>query len=181
MHTLIELKLCQFSTTITHNYHFFPIVLSSLLINFTKSSIHFIILCFIATTLDHSNYSNTSIYQSILSSVYSILLISGCNTSKNMLKHYFLILLLLIPSNSSLSINYPHLKSNRNKINTNNHRPDISTSRYSSLTLLKTTGGDIEEPANRFNNLRRELFAEFIGTFLLVNIGCGTVCSATFK
>jgi len=98
-----------------------------------------------------------------------------------MLKHYFLILLLLIPSNSSLSINYPHLKSNRNKINTNNHRPDISTSRYSSLTLLKTTGGDIEEPANRFNNLRRELFAEFIGTFLLVNIGCGTVCSATFN
>ena len=31
MHTLKELELCQFSTTITHNYHFFHTILSSLI------------------------------------------------------------------------------------------------------------------------------------------------------
>ena len=36
MHTLKEIELCQFSTTITHNKHFFPTVLFSLLINSTK-------------------------------------------------------------------------------------------------------------------------------------------------
>jgi len=59
MHTFKEVELYQFSITITHNYHFFPAELSSLLTNFTKLSLHFILLRFIGTTQDHSN---TSIY-----------------------------------------------------------------------------------------------------------------------
>ena len=38
MHALKDIKLCQFSTTITHKNHFFTTILSSLLINYTKSS-----------------------------------------------------------------------------------------------------------------------------------------------
>ena len=38
MHMLKEIQICQFSTTITHNDHFFPTLNSSLLINFTKLS-----------------------------------------------------------------------------------------------------------------------------------------------
>eukprot|EP00558_Chaetoceros_sp_UNC1202_P011136 CAMPEP_0197250486 /NCGR_PEP_ID=MMETSP1429-20130617/53077_1 /TAXON_ID=49237 /ORGANISM="Chaetoceros sp., Strain UNC1202" /LENGTH=277 /DNA_ID=CAMNT_0042712329 /DNA_START=129 /DNA_END=962 /DNA_ORIENTATION=+ len=47
---------------------------------------------------------------------------------------------------------------------------------------VQLSGGskDYESPASK-PTLLREMIAEFIGTFLIVQIGCGTVCAATFK
>ena len=48
----------------------------------------------------------------------------------------------------------------------------------SSLQLSGGANGDIE-PSKP--TLVRELIAEFIGTFIIVQLGCGTVCAAVFK
>ena len=57
----------------------------------------------------------------------------------------------------------------------NKHHP-IALKSHDILPHIALSGGD--EPPKP---LLRELIAEFIGTFIIVQIGCGTVCAAIFK
>eukprot|EP00979_Chaetoceros_neogracilis_P006414 scaffold1307_cov260-Chaetoceros_neogracile.AAC.2 len=50
-----------------------------------------------------------------------------------------------------------------------------------SLTALNLSGGSKGDISSPKPSLSRELIAEFIGTFMIVQIGCGTVCAAVFK
>jgi len=50
-----------------------------------------------------------------------------------------------------------------------------------SLTPLHLSGGSNNDVLPPKPSLSRELIAEFIGTFMIVQIGCGTVCAAVFK
>ena len=54
----------------------------------------------------------------------------------------------------------------------------VDSTTSSSLHLSGGANGDIT-PSKP--TMARELIAEFIGTFLIVQIGCGTVCAAIFK
>lgn len=60
-----------------------------------------------------------------------------------------------------------------------------STSSSSSKVPLQLSGGgangDVTSPSKPKPFLLREMIAEFIGTFLIVQIGCGTVCAAVFQ
>jgi MIP family channel proteins len=53
-----------------------------------------------------------------------------------------------------------------------------SPGRSSTIQLWGGANGDVS-PSKPL--LMREMIAEFIGTFLIVQIGCGTVCAAVFK
>ena len=49
------------------------------------------------------------------------------------------------------------------------------------LSPLHLSGGDNVDTKSQKTSLSRELIAEFIGTFMIVQIGCGTVCAAVFN
>lgn len=51
----------------------------------------------------------------------------------------------------------------------------------SALSPLHLSGGANGETKSKKTSLSRELIAEFIGTFMIVQIGCGTVCAAVFN
>lgn len=58
-----------------------------------------------------------------------------------------------------------------------------STLHASSATALALSGGshdDVSTKSTPKNALSREMMAEFIGTYLLVQIVCGVVCAATY-
>ena len=50
----------------------------------------------------------------------------------------------------------------------------------SSLRLSGGSSNDVENSRSS-SKLVREMIAEFVGTFIIVQLGCGTVCSAVFK
>lgn len=60
------------------------------------------------------------------------------------------------------------------------HRVSVSSASASSsaTTALKLSGGSNDGSSK--NELSREMMAEFIGTYLIVQIGCGVVCAATY-
>ena len=65
-------------------------------------------------------------------------------------------------------------------------KPEASFDVHSSLSRssnlpLQLSGGANGENAPSKPTLAREMIAEFIGTFMIVQIGCGTVCAAIFK
>ncbi len=57
---------------------------------------------------------------------------------------------------------------------------ETATSLVSSLRLSGGASDGVQN-SNSSPKLVREMIAEFIGTFIIVQIGCGTVCSAVFK
>lgn len=64
----------------------------------------------------------------------------------------------------------------------------ISSEQYNSSEILplRLSGGGgandgAESADGKSNKLVKEMIAEFVGTFIIVQIGCGTVCSAIFK
>lgn len=66
--------------------------------------------------------------------------------------------------------------------------PHLHHPSYSSSALRMSNGGGSNDNGspnvddkNNQKKAAAELIAEFIGTFLIVQIGCGTVCSAIFK
>uniref|UniRef100_A0A7S4STA8 Aquaporin n=1 Tax=Ditylum brightwellii TaxID=49249 RepID=A0A7S4STA8_9STRA len=50
-----------------------------------------------------------------------------------------------------------------------------------SPTLVRAEGGEQDVESSSKSTLLREAIAEFIGTFVIVHIGCGTVCAAIYK
>jgi len=84
-----------------------------------------------------------------------------------------------------LSKNTPHFSTNANTQRSQNLPPSSHFLDPLSKTnsLLSTTaltessrGGDISKPS-----FSQKLLAETIGTFLIVNLGCGTVCAAIYQ
>jgi glycerol uptake facilitator-like aquaporin len=57
-------------------------------------------------------------------------------------------------------------------------QPAIRTPQAASA--LKVSGGDEEVEVHKKGMIWRELIAEYMGTFLIVWLGCGTVCSAIY-
>ena len=107
----------------------------------------------------------------------------------------FFILALLIQSYNdraqAFSVKPKSLQTNpiNKQFNTANHRskdaiievkPPCDPSRCSISGALELSGGGDNELKQK-RVLLREMIAEFIGTFLIVQIGCGTVCSALFN
>jgi hypothetical protein len=68
---------------------------------------------------------------------------------------------------------------------TRDRRPLLSVggktaARTSHASALKVSGGDEEVEVHKKGMIWRELIAEYMGTFLIVWLGCGTVCSAIY-
>lgn len=54
------------------------------------------------------------------------------------------------------------------------------TSSGTSTIALRQSGGDVSSNDTK-KKLLREMIAEFVGTFLIVQLGCGVVCAAIFE
>jgi len=71
----------------------------------------------------------------------------------------------------------------RNRFPSENGCIQAKVSDLEKPVALQLSGGSNEQDTNvsKSPSIVKEMMAEFVGTFLIVQLGCGTVCSAIFK